>query len=117
MNTPLHMLKLTGSITPASYSPTIGVDQPSYSSATAVPCHVDEDGSRRALEDQRLSGTWTATGYFPWTHGGSAVSLPKDCIVSVSGDGFTTKAYRVVGPARNQAGRGVLQIVAMEATT
>lgn len=117
MNVPWHLLVHTASITAAGYTETVGVDRPTFSSAVACPCRVEENSSRRSLEDQRLTGTWTATGYFPRVYNGSAVSIPADTHVAVTFQDGTSKTYKVTGPARHAAGHNVLNVVDMEAAT
>lgn len=119
MEVPWHLLIHTASILAAGYgTPTVGVDTPTYSTAVPCPCRVEESGSQRTLDDQRITGTWTAIGYFPISYGGNTIDIPKDCKISVTGPGLGNgKTYKVVGPARNVAGAGVLFAVALEATT
>lgn len=118
MNVPWHLLIHTASIVPASYSVEAGASKPAYSSATSIPCRVQDENGIVLLDNQRLAGGWVATGYFPVSYAGSSVSIPKDCLISVTGPGFGSgRSFRVMGVPQNQAGMGVLFTVSLEATS
>lgn len=115
MNTPWHLLHHSATLMPASISEVAGIDKPEYALGSTYPCRVEESSSQRGLDNQRLENTWTGIGFFPPEYNGSAVTIAKDTLISVTGPGFASATvFRVSGPARNPAGHGVLQVLGLE---
>lgn len=81
------------------------------SESTSI-CRIEEPSSMTIMAESRLAGKRVAIGYFP-----QSATLTKDGKIVVTGRGIPSggRTYRIVGPARNQAGEGVLQVMDLEA--
>lgn len=111
MRTPFHLLRSTAVVTTptrtveADGSPSeVGVDSGS------IACTIQPASSREAIQLSRELGVVVFEGYFaPTDDAGTATAIKKESTVEVSG-----VTYRVLGPGRDAAGKGVLIVAELE---
>jgi hypothetical protein len=114
VNVPFHMLIHTATVKNQTGTTRQGNGAvvPTYTDTTGVRCRIQDDASGRSIQEQRIAGTLTSTGFFPLTHNGSALTLDKNTLILAT-IGGASRTYRVQ-PGRNAAGASVLQVVGLE---
>lgn len=70
------------------------------STGSAIPCALQANSSAEALEYKRETGRQMLSLYYPYSYGGSAVSLSHEQLVNVGGT-----QYKVIGKPRDMGGR------------